>query len=72
MEGFLGLGSQRGGIRAHARGWPWWHSFVFSSKNFGNLDKGLVKDTHHPVDDAKGNAEALLTMKEQMGLKIRL
>nr|WP_294231189.1 hypothetical protein [Prosthecobacter sp.] len=27
---------------------------------------------HHPVDDAKGNAEALLTMKEQMGLKIRL
>jgi hypothetical protein len=25
--------------------------------------------THHPVDDAKGNAEALLAMKE-MGLKI--
>jgi len=27
--------------------------------------------THHPVDDAKGNAEALLKMKE-MGLKINL
>jgi hypothetical protein len=25
--------------------------------------------SHHPVDDAKGNAEALLAMKE-MGLKI--
>jgi hypothetical protein len=31
-----------------------------------------TKHTHHPLDDAKGNAEALLTMKEQMGLKIRL
>ncbi len=28
--------------------------------------------THHPVDDAKGNAEALLTMKKEMGLKIKL
>ncbi len=59
--------------------------FGFSSTNLGSLYKGLVKDTapnfkhlrrtkhtHHPVDDAKGNAEALLTMKEQMGLKIRL
>ena len=27
--------------------------------------------THHPVDDAKGNAEALLAMKA-MGLKIKL
>lgn len=61
------------------------NSFGFSSTNLGSLYKGLVKDTspnfkhlrrtkhtHHPVDDAKGNAEALLTMKEQMGLKIRL
>ncbi len=59
--------------------------FGFSSTNLGSLYKGLVKDTspnfkhlrrtqhtHHPVDDAKGNAEALLTMKEEMGLKIRL
>jgi len=56
--------------------------FGFSSTNLGSLYKGLQKDTfvtfkhlrktkhtHHPVDDAKGNAEALLQMKE-MGLKI--
>lgn len=59
--------------------------FGFSSSNLGSLYKGMVKDTfqnfkhlrktrhtHHPVDDAKGNAEALLTMKLDMGLKIRL
>lgn len=58
--------------------------FGFSSQNLGSLYKGLVKDTfqsfkhlrktkhtHHPVDDARGNAEALLAMRE-MGLKIRL
>jgi hypothetical protein len=58
--------------------------FGFSSQNLGSFYKGLVKDsfagfkhlrktkhTHHPVDDARGNAEALLTMKD-MGLKIRL
>jgi hypothetical protein len=28
-----------------------------------------TKHTHHPVDDAKGNAEALLKMMKQ-GLKI--
>ncbi|OAI51253.1 exonuclease [Planctomyces sp. SCGC AG-212-M04] len=56
--------------------------FGFSSTNLGSLYKGLVKDTfqtfkhlrktrhtHHPVDDAKGNAEALLAMKD-IGLKI--
>jgi DNA polymerase III epsilon subunit-like protein len=56
--------------------------FGHSSQNLGSLYKGLVKDTrknfkhlrktahtHHPVDDAKGNAEALLRMKE-MGLGI--
>ena len=56
--------------------------FGFSSQNLGSLYKGLVKDTfktfkhlrrtkhtHHPVDDAKGNAEALLAMREA-GLKI--
>jgi DNA polymerase III epsilon subunit-like protein len=59
--------------------------FGFSSTNLGSLYKGLVKDTfqnfkhlrktkhtHHPVDDARGNAEALLEMKEKLGLKIRL
>jgi hypothetical protein len=56
--------------------------FGFSSTNLGSLYKGLTKDvfqtfkhlrktshTHHPVDDAKGNAEALLAMKE-LGLAI--
>lgn len=56
--------------------------FGFSSTNLGSLYKGLKKDvfvnfkhlrktkhTHHPVDDARGNAEALLQMKE-MGLTI--
>ncbi|QHS59776.1 3'-5' exonuclease family protein [Chitinophaga agri] len=59
--------------------------FGFSSQNLGSLYKGIELDTfknfkhlrrtrhtHHPVDDAKGNAEALLTMKEEMGLKIKL
>ncbi|RYD70761.1 MAG: exonuclease [Verrucomicrobiaceae bacterium] len=59
--------------------------FGFSSTNLGSLYKGLVKDTfqtfkhlrrtrhtHNPVDDAVGNAEALLSMKEEMGLKIKL
>ncbi|MFT5617363.1 MAG: hypothetical protein ACI85I_000580 [Arenicella sp.] len=59
--------------------------FGYSSQNLGSLYKGLIKDTfknfkhlkvtehtHHPVDDAKGNAEALLTMKKELGLKIKL
>jgi hypothetical protein len=59
--------------------------FGFSSANLGSLYKGLVKETfksfkhlrktahtHHPVDDAKGNAEALLAIKAKYGLKIRL
>ena len=59
--------------------------FGFSSTNLGSLYKGLVRDTftnfkhlrktahtHDPVDDAMGNAEALLHMKNEMGLKIRL
>ena len=59
--------------------------FGFSSQNLGSLYKGMVKDTfrsfkhlrktahtHHPVDDARGNAEALLTMKRELGLKIKL
>jgi len=59
--------------------------FGHSSTNLGSLYKGMVKDTmvnfkhlrktahtHNPVDDARGNAEALLHMKQEMGLKIRL
>lgn len=58
--------------------------FGFSSQNLGSLYKGLVKDTfktfkhlrktkhtHHPVDDAKGNAEALLILKQEFDLKIK-
>lgn len=58
--------------------------FGHSSTNLGSLYKGLVRDTtknfkhlrktkhtHHPVDDAKGNAEALLEMIK-MGLKISI
>lgn len=57
--------------------------FGHSSTNLGSLYKGLVKDTfetfkhlrrtshtHHPVDDARGNAEALLHMKDSLGLRI--
>ena len=59
--------------------------FGHSSGNLGSLYKGMMKDTfvnfkhlrktrhsHHPVDDAKGNAEALLHMRDSLGLKIKL
>lgn len=58
--------------------------FGFSGRRIGDLYCGLVKDSrarwkhlrdtthsHHPVDDARGNAEALLKIQE-MGLKIKL
>ena len=58
--------------------------FGYSSRRIGDLYCGMVGDayarwkhlrktkhSHHPVDDAKGNAEALLAMQE-MGLKIKL
>jgi hypothetical protein len=58
--------------------------FGHTSSSLGSLYKGLVQDsfqnfkhlrktvhTHNPVDDAMGNAEALLEMKK-MGLKISL
>ncbi len=58
--------------------------FGHSSTNLGSLYKGMQKDmfvnfkrlrktkhTHNPVDDARGNAEALIQMKD-MGLKISL
>ena len=56
--------------------------FGWSSRRIGDLYCGMMKNTragwkklrttkhtHHPVDDAMGNAEALLKM-EEMGLKI--
>ena len=59
--------------------------FGHSSQNLGSFYKGLVNDasrsfkhlrrtahTHYPVDDARGNAEALLHMQAEMGLKIQL
>jgi len=59
--------------------------FGHSSTNIGSLYKGLVGDvfknfkhlrktshTHNPVDDAMGNAEALLYMEKEMGLKINI
>lgn len=57
--------------------------FGFSSTNLGSLYKGIVRDmfqnfkhlrqtrhSHHPVDDAMGNVEALLHMKKEMRLKL--
>lgn len=59
--------------------------FGHSSTNLGSLYKGLVKDafknfkhlrrtkhTHDPVDDARGHAEAMIYMKQSMGMKISL
>lgn len=56
--------------------------FGFSARRIGDLYCGMVKDvfakwkhlrktfhSHHPVDDARGNAEALLAM-HKMGLKL--
>jgi hypothetical protein len=59
-----------------------YNPFGFSSTNLGSLYKGMQKDmfknfkhlrktkhSHHPVDDARGNAEAFLTM-QKMGLTV--
>lgn len=59
--------------------------FGFSGRRIGDMYCGLVKDTfakwkhlrrtshtHHPVDDAKGNAEVILHMKNEMGLNVKL
>lgn len=59
--------------------------FGFSSSNLGSLYKGVVRDatqnfkhlrrtrhSHHPVDDARGNAEALLALRDRFQLKILL
>lgn len=59
--------------------------FGFSGRRIGDIYSGLQKDffaaskwkslrktthTHDPVDDAKGNAEALLAISKQFNLKI--
>ncbi len=59
--------------------------FGYSSRRLSDLFCGLEKDTfakwkhlrktlhtHNPVDDAMGNAEVLLMMKQEMDLKISL
>ncbi len=59
--------------------------FGHSSTNLGSLYKGMQKDmftsfkhlrktahTHNALDDAMGNAEAILTLKDEFGLKISL
>ena len=59
--------------------------FGHSSTNLGSLYKGVIRDTfknfkhlrktahtHNPLDDARGNAEALLEIKEKYDLKISL
>lgn len=58
--------------------------FGHSSTNLGSLYKGVVRDTsrnfkhlrktrhtHHPVDDARGNAEAFLEIIQQYELRVR-
>lgn len=58
--------------------------FGFSSKNINSLYHGLKRDTkasfkylrktkhdHNPVNDAKGNAEALLFMRDSLSLKVK-
>jgi hypothetical protein len=59
--------------------------FGHSSANLGSIYKGLVRDmkpnfkhlrrtahSHHPVEDARGNAEALLHLRDELGLQIDL
>ena len=61
--------------------------FGFSGRRIGDLYCGMMMDagknsdwkrkyrktkhTHHPVDDAKGNAEALVSFRNELGLKIK-
>ena len=60
--------------------------FGFSGRRIGDMYAGLVKDPrkpwkkelrttkhdHNPVNDAKGNAEAILVMRDKYGLNIKL
>ncbi|WP_264821498.1 hypothetical protein [Acinetobacter shaoyimingii] len=41
----------------------------YTFHSFKHLRK--TAHTHNPVDDAKGNAEALLALKKDYGLKIK-
>jgi hypothetical protein len=59
-----------------------------SARRIGDLYCGLVKDarknrdwkrkyrktkhTHNPIDDSRGNAEALIAFRDELGLKINL
>lgn len=61
--------------------------FGFSARRIGDLYCGLVKHagknrdwkkkyrktkhTHNPVDDAMGNAEALIAFRDELGLKVK-
>lgn len=58
--------------------------FGHSSMNLGSFYKGATRDvfqnfkhlrktahTHHPVDDARGNAEAMLAFTRDLAVKIR-
>ena len=42
---------------------------LYSEKKFKHLR--VTKHTHDPMDDAKGNAEAMLSMIAQHDLKIK-
>ena len=59
--------------------------FGYSGRRLSDLYCGLVKDSfaswkhlrrtahdHHPVNDAIGNAEVILYMKNELGLKLKL
>ena len=59
--------------------------FGHSSTNLGSLYKGVVRDTfqnfkhlrktkhdHHPVNDSRGNVEALLHIKKEYELRMKL
>lgn len=60
--------------------------FGWSARRLGDLFCGIMKDarfqwkrkyrktkhTNNPVDDAKGNAEAMLALRDSLGLKIQL
>jgi len=59
--------------------------FGWSSRRIGDLYCGAVKDSraqwkhklrktkhdHHPVNDAKGNAEAVLALRDDLGIKFK-
>lgn len=68
--------------------WDIVNPFGFSARRIGDLYCGMKKDaslnqewkrkyrktkhTHNPVDDAMGNAEAIIAFREQLNLRIKL